>query len=70
MASWGEVQQPIPGDPVTESHLALVSPPCGSAPDATRVHELLASIRRLAVDQPLLEIRLGELSSLLNEMLG
>jgi hypothetical protein len=66
----GEVQQPIPGDHVTQYHSALGSPPCESAPNAARVLELLATIRRLAVDQPLLEYRLGELSSLLDEMLG
>jgi hypothetical protein len=49
---------------------ALSSPTCGSARNAARVQELLASIRRLAVDQPLLEYRLSELSSLLSEMLG
>jgi hypothetical protein len=63
------VQPPTAGAPVTETLSALSSPPCGSAPNAARVHELLASIRRLAVDQPLLEHRLGELSSLLDEML-
>ena len=55
---------------MTETLSVLSSPTCGSAPDAARVQELLASIRRLAVDQPLLELRLGELSSLLDEMLG
>jgi hypothetical protein len=64
------MQQPTAGAPVTETLSVLSSPTCGSAPDAARVQELLASIRRLAVDQPLLELRLGELSSLLDEMLG
>ena len=40
------------------------------ARDTARVNELLAALRRLAVDQPMLELRLGELSSLLDEMLG
>jgi hypothetical protein len=37
---------------------------------AARVHHLLAVIRRLAVDQPVLERRIGELSVLLDEMLS
>jgi hypothetical protein len=55
---------------LTDTLSVLSSQPYGSAPNAARVQELLASIRRLAVDQPLLELRLGELSSLLDEMLG
>jgi hypothetical protein len=55
---------------VTDALSALGSPPCGSVRDAARVFQLLDVIRRLAVDQPLLEYRIGELSSLLSEMLG
>ncbi|MEA2616413.1 MAG: hypothetical protein QOE72_2196 [Chloroflexota bacterium] len=55
---------------MTEALSALGSPQCGSVRDATRVFQLLEAIRRLAVDQPLLEDRIGELSSLLSEMLG
>jgi hypothetical protein len=55
---------------VSEALSALGSPPCGSVRDAARVHQLLEVIRRLAVDQPLLEHRIGELRSLLDEMLG
>lgn len=55
---------------MTEAIFALGSPPGAPAHDTARVHELLAALRRLAVDQPMLELRLGELSSLLDEMLG
>ena len=55
---------------MTEAIFALGSPPGAPAHDAARVHDLLACLRRLAVDQPMLELRLGELSSLLDEMLG
>ena len=55
---------------MTNSILALGSPRGEQARDTARVYELLAALRRLAVDQPLLELRLGELSSLLDEMLG
>jgi hypothetical protein len=56
-----------------ESGSAVASrrcPHCDSVRDTTHVRELLASIRRLAVDQPLLEHRLGELSSALTQVLG
>ena len=55
---------------MTEAIFALGSPPGAAARDTARVNELLAALRRLAVDQPMLELRLGELSSLLDEMLG
>jgi hypothetical protein len=55
---------------VTEALSAMESPQCGSVRDAARVYQLLEVIRRLAVDQPMLEYRIGELSSLLDEMLG
>ncbi|MDB5064427.1 MAG: hypothetical protein JWM18_861 [Chloroflexi bacterium] len=55
---------------MTEALSALGSPQCGSVRDAARVYQLLEVIRRLAVDQPLLEYRIGELSSLLDELLG
>ena len=54
---------------MTEALTALGSP-CATVPDAARVQQLLAVIRRLAVDQPQLESRIGELSSLLQQMLG
>jgi hypothetical protein len=57
------------GEAMTEAIFALGSPPGAPAHDTARVYELLAALRRLAVDQPLLELRLGELSSLLTEML-
>lgn len=55
---------------MTEAIFALGSLSGERTHDTARVHELLAALRRLAVDQPLLELRLGELSSLLDEMLG
>ena len=55
---------------MTEAIFALGSPPGERAHDTLRVYELLAALRRLAVDQPLLELRLCELSSLLEEVLG
>ena len=58
------------GGEMTEAIFALGSPPGERAHDTLRVYELLAALRRLAVDQPLLELRLGELSSLLEEVLG
>ena len=54
---------------MTEAIFALDSPPGERARDTARVYALLAALRRLAVDQPLLELRLGELTSLLGEML-
>jgi hypothetical protein len=54
-----------------ESGSAVASrrcPHCDSVRDTTHVRELLASIRRLA--EPLLEHRLGELSSALTQVLG
>jgi hypothetical protein len=55
---------------MTEAIFALDSPLGERTHDTARVHELLAALRRLAVDQPMLELRLGELTSLLDEMLG
>ena len=46
------------------------SPAGGRAHNAARLYELLATLRRLAVDQPLLELHLGELSALLDEVLA
>ena len=55
---------------MTEALTALGSPPYWSVHDTARVHQLLDVIRRLAVDQPVLEVRIGELSSLLDKILG
>jgi hypothetical protein len=55
---------------MTEAIFALGSVSGERARDTARLYELLAALRRLAVDQPLLELRLGELASLLDEMLG
>lgn len=55
---------------MTEAVSDLGSPPCATARDTARVHQLLDLIRRLAVDQPMLERRIGELGALLDEMLG
>jgi len=55
---------------MTEAIFALGSLSGERARDTARLYELLAALRRLAVDQPLLELRLGELSSLLDDMLG
>ena len=55
---------------MSDARSALGSPCSPPVLEATRLHELLAHIRRLAVDQPLLEDRIGELSSLLEDMLA
>ncbi len=55
---------------MTEALFAPGTPHYASERDAARVYQLLEVIRRLAVDQPLLEYRIGELSSLLDELLS
>ncbi len=55
---------------MTEVLYVLPDPIGGQMHDTERVQELLAVIMRLAVDQPQLQHRIGELSSLLSEMLG
>jgi hypothetical protein len=56
--------------PVTEALSALGGPIMATTYDAARIHRLLADLRRLAVDQPVLEDRIVELSSLLSELMG
>jgi hypothetical protein len=48
---------------------ALGGPTGASQIDTARVQRLLADILRLAVDQPVLENRIGELTSLLDQLL-
>ncbi|HEX3607110.1 MAG TPA: hypothetical protein VH134_14400 [Candidatus Dormibacteraeota bacterium] len=55
---------------MTEALSALGGPIMATPYDAARIQRLLADLRRLAVDQPVLEDRIVELSSLLSELMG